>query len=647
MQVNPPPAGRIFLSRGTNIKNRIQAILDAMTKANALAILIPAVALAICLVTAFVTRDAMNNVSFRRGQSAGIVDQRPWQTAQSLAPLAVSAEEQRYAREAERLADHEVDQAFAMALRQASLDQRVLTGDALALSHKISDLQQTVKEDQARVESLTQAAKGPNGADVADDLEFAKAQLTLDTDVLNDASDELARASGDKRGTIQQELAVHEAAMKAYDEQANSPAPTATASLSSRRTLYGRIVAWLNQRSRHALIVQAKQQADADAVLLKAQFEKLQAAANASTSLMEGQSGAQQASDAGAAQPGGDAAAAAPTSRAERLAALKRLASQRTIEGILGDRLQTQRQLSTIYDKWGAQVMLQHRVVLHMMFNSFAWIAFILLGAALTASLLRAVLDSSTMDRRRKQTLKTILMLATQLIALLLIVFVLFGTPNQVPTIIGLATAGLTVALSDFIIAFIGWFVLMGKNGIRVGDWVEINSVSGEVVEIGLFRTVLLETGNWTDKGHPTGRRVSFLNKYAIAGQYFNFSTVGQWMWDEIKVNVPASSDGPHRMALIHQAVLKEAEENANLAASEWQRVARQNGLSKLDTTPAIDMRPAASGTDIVIRYVTRAGDRFDMRNRMYHAVIDLLYGSAMAPDGTAPEAPAAQDASK
>ncbi len=618
-----------------------------MTRANALAILIPAAALVVCMVTVFLTRDAMNNVSFRRGQSAGIVDQRPWQTAQSLASLAVSSEEQRYAREAERLADHEVDQAFAMALRQASLDQRILTGDALALSRKVSDLQQTVKEDQARVDSLTQAAKGANGSDLADDLDFAKAQLTLDTDVLNDASDELARASGDKRGTIQQELAVHEAAMKAYDDLANSPAPTATASLRSRGTLYSRIIAWFNQRSRHALIVQAKQQADADAVTLQAQYDKMDAASDASSSLVEGQAASAQAANAAGAPPAGDANTAPPTSRADRLAALKRLASQRTIQGILNDRLQTQRQLSTIYDKWGAQVMLQHRVVLHMMFNSFAWIAFIILCAALIGSLVRTVLDSSSMDRRRKQTLKTILMLATQLIALLMIVFVLFGTPNQVPTIIGLATAGLTVALSDFIIAFIGWFVLMGKNGIRVGDWVEINSVSGEVVEIGLFRTVLLETGNWTDKGHPTGRRVSFLNKYAIAGQYFNFSTVGQWMWDEIKVNVPASNDGQHRMELIHQAVLKEAEENANLAATEWQRVARQNGLSKLDTTPAIDMRPAASGTDIVIRYVTRAGDRFDMRNRMYHAVIDLLYGSAIPADAAAPEAPAAPDGLK
>src|ERR1700689_3779811 len=150
------------------------------------------------------------------------------------------------------------------------------------------------------------------------------------------------------------------------------------------------------------------------------------------------------------------------------------------------------------------------------------------------------------------QTLKTILRLRVQLVGILWVLLLVFGVPSQLSTILGLATAGLTVALQSFILAFFGWFILMGKNGIRVGDWVEINGVGGEVVEIGLFRTALLETGNWTDKGHPTGRRVTFINNFAISGQYFNFSTSGQWMWDEISVNIPASADAYKTIEAIH-----------------------------------------------------------------------------------------------
>jgi len=98
----------------------------------------PAVALVVFLVGSFLTRGAMSNLPFLRGQrgagargGGGLVDQRPWQTAEALAPLATSSEEKRLAQEAERLADHEVDQAFAMALRLATLERRTLTGDAL------------------------------------------------------------------------------------------------------------------------------------------------------------------------------------------------------------------------------------------------------------------------------------------------------------------------------------------------------------------------------------------------------------------------------------------------------------------------------------------------------------------------------------
>jgi small-conductance mechanosensitive channel len=198
--------------------------------------------------------------------------------------------------------------------------------------------------------------------------------------------------------------------------------------------------------------------------------------------------------------------------------------------------------------------------------------------------------------------------------------------PNQVPTILGLGAAGLTVVFQDFILAFFGWFVLMGRNGIRVGDWVEINGVGGEVVEVGLFRTALLETGNWTDKGHPTGRRVTFINNFAVTGQFFNFSTAGQWMWDEISLNVPAGEGTYKTIEAIHKVVLEQTAEDAKLAEAEWKGSARAEGLGQFSATPSVDMRPATSGIDILVRYVTRAGDRFEMRNKLYGTVIELLH---------------------
>lgn len=579
-----------------------------------LLIAVPAAALVLLLVASYLTQGAMANLPFLRGKqgaSAGeLVNQRPWQTAQALAAMAVSVEEQRLALTAERLADHEVDQAFAMALRMAALEPPVLKGDALALSQKVAALKQTVKEDQAAVDRLTKEAaklpKGPNGTVQSDDLDVAKAQLTLDNDQLGDATDDLAQVSGDKRGAIQQELTAREASMKKFDEQMEAGAPTAVASAKRHRTLYGRAKSWFDQRNRMELLGQAKAEADADVAALTAQHAAIE----------------KKASEAGASSTDADAQAAM-VSRVARMGKMHAIAQ---VHSIVDDRIQTQQQLSNVYERWLAQVQLQHRIIRHLILQSFALIAFLLLCAAVLSALVRMMVDRSKMDKRSLHTLRTVARLGIQIVTLLLVLLVIFGAPDHTPTILGLATAGLTVVFQDFILAFFGWFVLMGKNGIRIGDWVEINGVAGEVIEIGLFRTSLLETGNWTDRGHPTGRRVTFLNKFAISGQFLNFSTTGQWMWDEISVNVPVGEDTFERIDQIHKAVLQETEEGGQRAEQEWQRSAKQMDLQLFSAMPTVEMRPAGEGIDILVRYVTRAADRFEMRNRLYQLVIDLLH---------------------
>jgi small-conductance mechanosensitive channel len=582
-----------------------------------LAIAVPAALLVLCLAAAWWTRGAMSQLPFLRtqraskGNSGTLVDLRPWQTIESIAPLAVSSEEQSLAHEAERLADHDIDQAFALALRQASLHNRTLTGDALAAQQRVAQLQALVKEDQARVDTLTASLKRPNGAVAdSDDLDVAKAQLQLDNDELGDANEQLARVSGDKRGQIQDELTARQAAMKKYDSQA-SGGQIAILSSTRHGTLAGRVSSWLDQRNRMDLLRQAKADTDADVARLTAlhdDFEKQAAAAATSATN----------------QP--DTTAASSDAVKTRVARMAQAHSLAQMHNIVEDQLQTQQQLSAVYAKWLAQVQLQHGIVTHLALQSLAWIAFLALCGALLATAARALLDRSAMDRRRLHTLRTIATLAIQVVTLGLILLVIFGTPSQIPTILGLGAAGLTVVFQDFILAFFGWFILMGKNGIRVGDWVEINGVGGEVVEIGLFRTALLETGNWTDKGHPTGRRITFINNFAVTGQYFNFSTTGQWMWDEITVNIPPGVDSSRTIEAIHNTVIKETEKDTDLAENEWQNTTHHNGLSQFKATPSVDMRPAASGVDIVVRYVTRASDRFDMRNRLYQSVIDLLH---------------------
>src|ERR1700758_5101915 len=147
-----------------------------MSRSRTVIVLVMLIILAVTVIGAFLTRGVMADLPFLQARKGswtgayvplGIVDQRPWQTAATLAALAQSAEEKKLATDAERLADHEVDQAFSQSLRQANLAKQNLTGKALALQQRVNELQETVKNDEARIAALSAGAGTKSAAAIS------------------------------------------------------------------------------------------------------------------------------------------------------------------------------------------------------------------------------------------------------------------------------------------------------------------------------------------------------------------------------------------------------------------------------------------------------------------------------------------------
>jgi len=168
----------------------------------------------------------------------------------------------------------------------------------------------------------------------------------------------------------------------------------------------------------------------------------------------------------------------------------------------------------------------------------------------------------------------------------------------------------------------------MGKNGMRLGDWVEINGVSGEVVQVGPFHTVLLETGNWTDSGHPTGRRVTFMNSFAIEGHYFNFSTTGQWLWDELQVVLPSGKDPYPVIDAIQKKVIEATESYAKQAEQEWKGAAGSRDMSGISAVPAVSVKSVVGGIEVAVRYIARASERSALRAKLNQEIVGVMGNS-------------------
>ncbi len=583
------------------------------------------VLLGILLCAAIFTRDWANyrdrlRALRAKSQHAQLVDTRPLDTAQQLGALAVMRTEHDYAQDAERLADRSVDLAFAIAIHDAGRNPAPLTPQTRQLTERIKAGETAVTGDQSRVTQFTQLlAKTSNEsakADLQGLLVTAQAQLALDQDNLDAAKQDLVLAGGNKQATVQQLLDQHQA----QDAQSAATAATAAAAASGvatiERTQSKNIVAqfraWNSLHAKETQLIQAQKDAQKLAAQLLESRDGLQKELDQEKSTKR----TSHASAAGSSTVNGQ--------ESSPVSLLRDLTEDQKNLADLGRRIDTEQQLAAAYGDWITFVSVREKFFLHGIFVSLFFAVLIALCVLLANYGVQRFFAEVTAERRQLRTAQTLILFVVQGIGILLILLVIFGVPSNLATVLALAGAGVTVAMKDFIVGFFGWFVLMGKNGIRAGDWVEINGVGGEVLTVGLLHTVILETGNWTDAGHPTGRKVSFVNSFAIEGHYFNFSTAGQWLWDEIEVQIPENADPYATAEAIQKIAADETAANAQVAETEWRRVAHAN--RSFSAAPSMSIRPTGGGVNVVLRYITRASDRHEVRSRIYRALVDLLH---------------------
>lgn len=558
-------------------------------------------------------------------QQRPLVDQRPLLTARRMAALAGSPEEQILARQAEKVGDHEVDLSFFDTLRTAEENPPPLSPEAKQIADRKAKAELTLKEDQENIAQLTRklaAAPESQKENLQDQIDVAKAQTDLDQDELDDAAEDLEQAGGDPQSKIKRLQAEHEAGD-------HNVVPAGSAANPHEQdyqahTLLTVARAWQALRAKKALLHEARDETVAKQqrlnqrhVALEAQVEKEKESREAAK---------QQAKDFAKNSKASSRDESKTASKAA-LDALKQYTRDQKNLADLGRRVQDEQELNDTYASWITLIETRERAALHHIIEAILWILLVLMAVYAADRLIDHLFIGMTAENKRIDTLRAVVKFAAQAVGAIVILFIILGMPTQTTTVLGLAGAGLTVAMKDFIVAFFGWFVLMGRNGIRVGDWVEINGVGGEVVEVGLLKTVLLETGSWTDAGNPTGRRVSFVNSFAIEGHFFNFTTSGQWMWDELKVQIPGGQDPYPVIEGIQKLVEKETAANAAKAAVEWEQATTRYHVKALSATPGINVIPTGSGIEVHVRYITRVYERHEVRKRMYEALIELMHG--------------------
>jgi len=224
----------------------------------------------------------------------------------------------------------------------------------------------------------------------------------------------------------------------------------------------------------------------------------------------------------------------------------------------------------------------------------------------------------------RYQVRKFIIYLS-YLAIVILITLVFSDRLSSLTVALGVAGAGITFALQEVIVSLAGWFAISFAGFYKNGDRVQLGGIKGDVIDISLLRTTLMEIGEWVRGDNYSGRVVRIANSFVFKEPVFNYSGDFPFLWDEIVIPVKYGSNHQLARQLLTQIVSREVGEVASQANESWQNMIRKFMVESASVEPSITLSLNDNWMEYTIRYVVEYNKRRATKDRLFTGILDAI----------------------
>ncbi|HVY63384.1 MAG TPA: mechanosensitive ion channel family protein, partial [Gammaproteobacteria bacterium] len=289
-------------------------------------------------------------------------------------------------------------------------------------------------------------------------------------------------------------------------------------------------------------------------------------------------------------------------------------------------------QYNSNLDKWHGAVQTQYREALEALALRVVMLVVVLGAVFFAGELWRRAVFRYVHEARRRHQLLLVRRIVVWAVGLAIAGIAFATEVSSLATFAGLLTAGLAVAMQSVLVSIVGYFFLVGKYGLRVGDRVQIGGVTGDVIELGLVRLHMMELD---PRNGPTGRVVAFANSvvFQAAGGIFKQIPGVSFAWREITLALPAGGDH----GAIKQRLLAAADDVLQSYHDEFARQTRE--LRKTSSSAVaeevrayVNLRFSSSSVDAVVRYPVPQQRAAEVEERMSRELVDVLRAGGPEP---------------
>jgi small-conductance mechanosensitive channel len=242
------------------------------------------------------------------------------------------------------------------------------------------------------------------------------------------------------------------------------------------------------------------------------------------------------------------------------------------------------------------------------------------LWALVVHGITRRVEDSTVWYQTRKAASYTV-----AVVALLGLLWIWVGALQQLGTFLGLAVAGIAIALSDLLRNIAGWLFILIRRPFRVDDRIEIDGVRGDVIDIRMFRTTLLEIGNWVDADQSTGRIVHVPNGKVLSTEVYNATEAFGYVWHELPVVITFESDWKRAEELFQEILIAVGGHTTEEAAIRIRRASRAYKIRYTHLTPTVYLSVRESGVLLTGRLLVDSRRRRAVEQQVWRALLDVF----------------------
>ena len=234
--------------------------------------------------------------------------------------------------------------------------------------------------------------------------------------------------------------------------------------------------------------------------------------------------------------------------------------------------------------------------------------------------LVRRIKDNTGRYHARK-----LVIFASYLVLALALTVIFSDRLGSLTVAFGVAGAGIAFALQEVIASVAGWVAVMFGNFYRIGDRVQLGGIKGDVIDVGVLRTTLMEVGEWVQGDLYNGRIVRVANSFVFKEPVFNYTADFPFLWDEIRLPVRYGSDHREARALLERIAKDQLSEYAAGAKETWKHLVGRYAIEDARVEPMVTMIANDNWIELTLRYAVDTKRRRATKDELFMAILDAV----------------------